>query len=323
VDIGPGFFGVVVEQFVNPGGGCVAGAILALALAPTAARRWWPGIPAWVDWAAIVAAVVAVATIGPVTLVALDVWDGGWRAVLSAALVVVAVWRIIAIHPRLAGWRTADYYVSAALAAVALASFTQLFPMLCRRHVFWAFAPALGVAVYALWRATRSKPTVLAGALALGLVPGAWAICTLGMNTIRSASVPLWEPAVLRGIRVYSTGRAQALGDMADILRRMEQADPSRPFTMIGKDALPLACVRNRRNLTPMYVTWPGLMSAEQEARWSAGFDQERPFLILQAVSLESRSAFMAEHAYRLVGEIPTEHQAFLAPAESAVTAGP
>jgi hypothetical protein len=263
-------------------------------------------------------AAVAAVSFGPSGLEALHVLNGGWRTVLSVALILLAIWRLVMLIPQFAGVQSTDYWLSAALAAVSLASLTQLYPLPCLRHLFWAIGPAVGVAVYAVWRATNCRPAVLAAALTLVAIPSAWSAVEAGRTKMRESPVTLVEPEVLRGIRVDS-GEALKATRMADILRRMEQADPSRPFTMIGNDALPLACVRNRRNLTPMYVTWDGLRSPEQEAQWSTRLREERPFLILQAVSLESRTAFMAEHAYRLVGEVPTEHLAFLAPAESGV----
>lgn len=309
-------------HFLNPAKGCLVAISLGFGLAPAVARTRWPKLPGWLDWLTIGLAVVGVVVSGPSTIEALHLLDGGWRVVLSVAVILLAMWRLVTLVPRFASLRPPDYRLSAALAAVGLASLTQLYPVPCLRHLFWAIGPAVGVAVYAVWRATNCTPGVLAVSLALVAIPSAWSAADAGRSKTREASVTLIQPEVLRGIRVDS-GEALKAARMADILRRMEQTDPFRPFVLIGNDALPLACVRNRVNLTPMYVTWAGLMSAEQEAKWSARFDEERPFVILQAVTPESRNEFLSQHGYTVVGEIPAKKLAFLAPAESAVAAGP
>lgn len=155
---------------------------------------------------------------------------------------------------------------------------------------------------------------------ALAVAPNALRELEAGRNKIKLMTATITKPGVLEGIRVGSD-EAVSADRMADILHRMEQASPSRPFTMIGNDALPLACVGNRMNISPFYVTWPGLMSAADEARWSTRFGDVRPFLILQAVSLASRATFLSQHDYKLIGEIPEKKLAFLAPVEVVVTA--
>jgi len=317
-----GFLQEFRNQLLDPWTGGVAGLLLAAALMPSLTRARWPELSSRWDWVAVGLVVATAGVARPRIMEAVDVWQGGWWEVIGFAVVLLAICQIVAIHPRFASSRPGDYFVRAGLAAVALASLTQLYPLLCRRHAFWAVAPAAGVAVYAVWRASGCRPAVLAATLLLALIPNALVVFDAGCSKMRAADVTLLEPESLRGMKIDS-GQAAATAQMAGILRQMERTDPSRLFTMIGKDALPLACVKNRTNLTPMYVTWPGLMSAEQEADWSTRFDKERPFLICQAISRESRNAFITDHAYRLVGEVPELKLAFLAPAESAVTARP
>lgn len=315
-----GFLLEFMSQLADPWNGCVSGLLLATALSPSIARAAGLSLPWWADWAAVGTVAAGIVVSSPRSLRVIEVWQGGWWEVACFAVTILAMWRLIAVAPRFSGLRPQDYFVSAAITAVALASLCQLYPLLCRRHVFWAVAPVSGVAVYAIWRASNCRPAVLAAALALAVAPNAWRELEAGRMKIERATMMIMEPEVLVGIQVESA-EAVSASCMADILHRLEQASPSRPFTMIGNDALPLACVSNRTNISPFYVTWPGLMSAEDEARWSTRFGEERPFLILQAVSPASRATFLSQHDYRLVGEIPLKKLAFLAPAEVGVTA--
>lgn len=315
-----GFFAEFINQLADPWTGCVSGLLLAAALSPSIARAAGLCLPQWADWAAVSTVAAGIWVLSPLSLRAIEVWQGGWWEVAFFAVATLGIWRLITVAPPFAGLRPQDYFVSAAIAAVALASLPQLYPLLCRRHVFWAIAPVSGVAVYAIWRASACRPTVLAAALALAVAPNALRELEAGRNKIKLTAATITKPGVLEGIRVGSD-EADSADRMADILRHMEQASPSRPFTMIGNDALPLACVGNRMNISPFYVTWPGLMSAADEARWSTRFGDVRPFLILQAVSLASRATFLSQHDYKLIGEIPEKKLAFLAPAEVVVTA--
>lgn len=295
---------------------------LACALAPPHARRRWPGLPGWVDWSGLGFAIVAAAALGMRSVRVLDVQVGGWRVVLCAAVTMLAVSRLVTLLPRFAPSRPPDYCVSAALAAVALASLTQFYPMPCQRHAFWALAPAAGVAVYALWRVTDCDPRLLAATLLLALPTNAWSAFESGRSKMRAVPVTLAEPQVLLGIRV-DAGAAASVRHMADILGRMERSDPARPFVLIGNDALPLACVGNRRNLSPYFVTWPGLMPAEAEAAWWERFASERPFLVLETRPRNPlwSAASAARHDYAVVAETPDGKLVFLAPAEAAVMA--
>lgn len=254
-----------MSQLADPWNGCVSGLLLAAALSPSIARAAGLSLPRWADWAGVCAVATGIFVLGPQGFRAIEARQGGWWEVACFAVTILALWQLIAAAPRFSGLRPQDYFVSAAITAVEIASLAQLYPLLCRRHVFWAVVPVSGVAVYAIWRASNCRPAVLAAALALAVAPNAWRELEAGRSKIRRATVTMTEPGVLEGIQLES-GEAESASRMADILRCMEQASPSRPFTLIGNDALPLACVRNRTNISPFYVTWSGLMSAEDEA---------------------------------------------------------
>ena len=74
----------------------------------------------------------------------------------------------------------------------------------------------------------------------------------------------------------------------------------------------------NRQNLSPFYVTWPGLIPPAADAARIKAVEIHRPFLLLQGVSPALREAFCADRRYALIAELPDEYLTLIAPVETA-----
>ena len=206
--------------------------------------------------------------------------EGGWSVVIPFALILQTSVLIGWFSLRKAA-RPAEDYRLIAFSGIALAALVQYYPVPCARHIFWSLAPAFGLFVHLVWRWTGWRPLVVFIVLGGAFAPMISTKITAAREKLTQPLTTLSVPSVLRGMRV-SPQEASEYEQIDATLRPLVARAPQTPSAMIGYDALFLCFTPERRNPSPYFVTWGGLLSAEQsKARWEQIF-KTRPILFIQ-----------------------------------------
>ena len=277
-------FWVNAEAFIYPREAWVLCATLLVCFLPALLRRIRASLPRWVDfvWLAVLSGVY-LGYARPVVAPALALFLGGWNAVIIIGIgiqAVIAVGRIFRRQPGVSALAEREYYVSATLAGLALGSAVQIYPLPEPNHLYWALAPGLGVFVYFCHRLFRLSAVGCSLTLLLLLVPGAYSKYRWGNYTLNQPAVTLVNPPVLRGMRVEPKLAAALERSFAPIAALL-QKNPDQQVVLYGDDALYLAWFNNRKNPSPYYVNWGGLVPpADQQKRLNYVF-QAKPVVLL------------------------------------------
>lgn len=295
---------------------------LALALAlPGLVRHYRPGLPrAWVVfyWVAL-AGVLAWqhAWLGRT----LAMQGRGWNVVLPLVVIGLAVGSIVKAWRRGGVARSTEYYLSAAWAALGLASLMQYYPMGDVWHMFYALAPVFGLFVFAVWRWSGHPAPVVAAVLAIALVPTAWFRIQSMPAALNRPLVTLTKPALLRGMKVPPE-QARDLDQIADTLALVERFRPDIPGVLIGNDALYLCYLRNKANPIPYFVTWRGLAGQANNLRRWDYIHRVRPVLILEKPRWEAVDEFYQREKYVPLHYVQAEFLEIAVPQELADAMG-
>ena len=241
--------------------------------------------------------------------------EGGWSTVIPFALVlqtaVLTGWLCL----RKTAARLTEDYLLLAISGVALAAMAQYYPVPCARHIFWSLAPSFGLFVHLVWRWTGWRPFVVLIVLGCALGPMISAKIASARDKLTQPLETLSRPAILCGMRV-TTEEAHGLELIDATLRRLLDKAPMTPSALIGNDALFLCFTPNRNNPSPYFVTWPGLLSAEQKSdRWNRILEM-RPILFVQKPIKEAAERFYESNRYVPLLHISGGDTVVAAPAE-------
>jgi hypothetical protein len=251
----------------------------------------------------------------------LAVTEGGWTLLIPLVTALIAIGTIRRTVVVRGATQPVEYYLVAVLAAVALGSLAQYYPMADGWHIFDSLAPVFGLFVFALWRWSGWPAPVVAALLALALVPAGYRKIQVIGPALNRPLVTLDKPALLRGMRV-SPEQARDLGQIDDVITRILRQQPDIPAALIGDNALYLCLTRNRANPTPYYVTWRGLATqADNRQRWEY-IGRVRPLLILQGASWGAVNDFYRRSSYVPLLYVPGEVLEIAVPQELADALG-
>lgn len=286
-----------IERFVHVRAGLELALMLAALALPSILRRFRPGLTR----RSVVIYYVGLAALGAWqherVLHVVQLRDGGWTALLPAVVTVQALLALVAVPRRPAAARPVEFYLVSALAAYALGSALQYLPVPDAWHILWAIAPAFGLFVYLLWRWSGWSAPALAGALAVLFVPAVIAKSRLAADLLAEPTVTLTSPAVLRGMKV-SEDKARIYTQIESALTTLQAARPGVPAVMIGNDALYPCFLEDRTNLSPYYVTWPGVMPDEEHLKLWAAIHRLRPVLIMHQARWDAVGDFYRRERY-------------------------
>ena len=247
--------------------------------------------------------------------------EGGWSALLPLAILVQAALSVRLAFVSRGVPRPTEYYLIASLAALALGSLLQYYPIADSWHIFYSLAPTFGLFVYGLWRWTGWPAAVVATVLLAAFLPSIWGRVRAIPPAVNRPLVTLEKPAILRGMRVPPE-QARSLGLIADALGRIMRQQPDIPSAMIGNNALYLCLTNNQDNPTPYYVTWRGLASQPDNLQRWQYISAVRPMLILQQARWDAVNDFYHRSRYVPLLYVPEEALEIAVPAELARAMG-
>ena len=251
----------------------------------------------------------------------LDVTDGGWLLLLPLIFAGVAVGSIWHGRRGPKEPHSPEYYLTGALAAVAVGSLTQYYPMADGWHIFDALAPVFGLFILGLWRWSGWRAGWVATALLLALLPIAYRKGIAIPPALNRPLVTLAKPAVLRGMRVPPE-QAESLRQIDETFAEILRHEPDIPTALIGDNALYLCLGRNRENPIAYYVTWRGLASQPDNVRRWEYINRVRPILVLQAARWNAVNEFYRKANYVPLRYVPGEILEIAVPGELAARMG-
>lgn len=253
-----------------------------------------------------------------------DYWAGwfvipgaGWTILLPVSVASMCVYSIVrAAGARMSG-RPAElnFYRTAALAGLSLASLAQYYPVPCPRHVFWSLAAGCGVLVLGIHRCSGAPPRAVAAGVAVLLAPALWAKGGWALGTLGQPGVVLERPSVLAGMKVGAV-EAEFYAWLDDVHGAVAKGGGDRRIVLFGIDAMILVMARDRENPGPYYVTWwPAIPAEEQRLRWRWLTDR-RPAIITHNYAVEKLGRFFSNEGYYHAGSCPEAGVDLFAPEE-------
>lgn len=283
--------------YVHPGAAAWLLALPMTALGLRLARRFRPGLPAWLTPAAYASVGALLLWQHDRALGALALREGGWTLLIPAVILAQATISLASAFLDQDNSRPADYHLVAASAALAVGALGQYYPLPDPWHMLWALGPAFGLWIYALWRWLGWSPPVLAVVLTAAFIPAAYAKVRAAADTLSQPRVTLSAPDVLRGMQV-SPEEARVYRQITGTLDQILQQRPDIPAVLIGNDALYLCFVPNLINPLPYYVNWGGLVdAATTEKRWRY-IASVRPLIFFQQARWDAVGEFYRKERY-------------------------
>ena len=283
--------------YVHPGAAAWLLALPLTALGLRLARRFRPGLPAWLTPAVYAGLGIALLWQHDRALAALALRNGGWTLLIPAVVLALAAISLASAFPGGTKPRPADYHLVAASTALALGALAQYYPLPDPWHILWSLGPAFGLCIYALWRWLDWPAPVLTVVLAAAFVPAVYAKARSAADMLNQPRVTLDAPGVLRGMKV-SPEEAGIYGRISGALDPVLRQRPDIPAVLIGNDALYLCFVSNRTNPLPYYVNWGDLGDAAgHERRWGY-ISRERPLIFFQQARWDAVGEFYRNERY-------------------------
>jgi hypothetical protein len=302
---GETIFGVFARNLFLQKSVVVVPLVVLLAFLPSLVRRLRPGLSrrAELVWWPVLCVVYWLGAERWVRPMMIQL-QGGWSVLLMITTAGLALWvigRAVAIR-----WRaepvSGDYHVAAMVAAVALASIPQVYPMASGNHMFWAMAPSVGVFCHVVYRVSGLGARECALGLLLIFSLVIYERYRWGLFTATQPFVRLESPAVMRGIRAEPV-LAEAVARVDEVISRVLAVEPEVEVILYGDDALYLTWFKNRENPTPFYVSWTTLLTEEQRAlRWDF-LVSRRPVVLLNGASASDLKFLPGD--YRVVLQEP------------------
>jgi hypothetical protein len=260
--VGENMFGLFVGSLFLSSAALIPLMVLAAVFAPGLVRRVYPGLPRWVEWVWWpLLCLIYWAGADRWVKVALVQLQRGWSLLVIGTVCLLGLWLVArALWSRIGGKNAGpEFQMLAALAAVAVFSLPQLYPMMSANHVFWAVAPGIGVLMYGVYRLSGLAARECALGLLLILSVIVYDRYRWGLYTATQPFVRLESPAMLSGLHV-GAAQAQALARVDAVVKKILAAEPAVEVILYGDDALYLSLFNNRENPSPYHVTWPGLL---------------------------------------------------------------
>lgn len=165
---------------------------------------------------------------------------------------------------------------------LAVASYSQFYPVPCTRHIYWGLAPAFGPFLYVLLRAAGGRAVFVFVSAGLLLAPMVYHQSLFAMKNLSADYVTLDSPALVAGMRV-ERDTAALIGDMNAVFSRA----PEKAVVLEGHDAFWAAFTENRENPGPFFVTWEFSRLKEIRAQHIAFVKARLPFVVLQTRDAE------------------------------------
>jgi len=271
--------------------------LLATIAAPNLARRFYPRFaerftPAWwLCWAGVLL------WQHESVLAWLHLRKGGWLIFIPLVVVLQAVRSLSQVFGQSGRTRPSEYYLVAAMAAIALASLAQYFPVPDAHHVSYSLAPGFGLFVFICWRWVGHSPAVLGLAFATMFLPAILLKARWAREILGRPLVTLTHPALLSGMRV-SPQRARVIADMAIAVEKIMSFRPAIPSVMQGVDALPLCLMHNLINPSPYFIRWGGLTDGAEEGQRLDYILRARPLIFFQQGQWDKVGDFYRRHRY-------------------------
>jgi hypothetical protein len=307
--------------FVHPWSGAGLLVLLLAAIAPGLVQRAWTGLTSRHFAVYYLCFAIGIAWQHQWVLNTLALRDGGWTSLLPAVVVLQAVACLASVFRKRTGPKTTEYYLVSALAALALGSLLQYYPIPDFWHVLWSLAPVFGLVVYVFWRCSRWPAPVLAMVLTAVFLPSFWTKILWARQALNQPLVTLSRPSVLRGMQV-PPGQAQTIGRIMDLLDQVQHRRPDIPCALIGSDALFLCFTDNLTNPTPYYITWPHLAEiADNLRRWSY-IKNVRPLMFFHGARWDAVNDFYHREHYVPLLYLPEQALEIAVPQELADAMG-
>jgi hypothetical protein len=223
--------------------------------------------------------------------------DGGWTVLLPALVTVQAVLSVVRGFAARTVTRPVEFYLVAGMAAVAVSSLIQYYPVPDSWHMFWSLAPVFGAGVYLIWRWSGGSPAAVVLIVTVALAPSVYSKISVTHELLAQPRVTLEAPALLRGLRM-TPPEAAAIGSIMRVVDPVLQHRPDIPAVTIGRDALYLCLVNNRANPSPYFVTWPGLGDeTANQALWNF-VDRVRPLMFFHKANWSAVNDFYRRARY-------------------------
>jgi hypothetical protein len=236
----------------------------------------------------------------------------GLALLLPTLLLAIVCWGLA--RARSAGPADERDTLAVALGLTGLASWLQYYPVECSHHVFWAMSPAIGFAVFALWKLGGYRTTPVALLVGVLLLP-------LAATQVQSARLKLRLPlATVTGVPVLAGMRAPA--PMVTDLERVYAAvtaygreAPLPPMMLEGDDPLLGTFVEDLRNPSPYFVLWARRGGSAETPETRPRFvQQQHPLIMVQPWSPRAAKRFAWLYRYLLLVEAPSLRSAILRP---------
>lgn len=227
----------------------------------------------------------------------ISVREGGWTVLLPAVIGLQAVYSLVGVFGRSGPAKTTEYYLVAALAAFALGSAVQYYPVPDSCHILWALAPGFGLFVFVCWRSAGLPAAVVVLGLTAALLPSVVTKVRSARESLSRPLVTLERPAVLRGMKVQPA-MARNLDAMVAALDQIMLSQPNIPSVLVGGDAMYLCFTRNRVNPSPYFVTWAGLVEEAENVRRMSYISRVRPLMFFHKARWDAVNEFYKRERY-------------------------
>ncbi len=164
---------------------------------------------------------------------------------------------------------------------LAIASWLQVYPIPCPRHIFWAVTPGVGLAaVYLKEVFHQSRRDFILLALFL-IAPLALSRAMQYRQKIGLLNESTSAPA-LRGM-LMTAEEARRYDRVTEIIDSALRANPDAPMLLFGEDALLLVWAHRLENAHPYFVLWPQMQwSAEDLAKRAEFIARKNPLILVQ-----------------------------------------
>jgi hypothetical protein len=246
---------------------------------------------------------------------------GGWTALLPCAVFLQASLSAKAAVTGRKSPRTTEYYLVSALAVVGLGSLLQYYPVPDSMHIYWSLGPVYGLFAYLFWRSTGWPALVVSGVLAAAFCPALFVKVRSVQQAWARPLVTLSRPAVLRGMQV-PLPQARNMEQITNLVEKVMHHQRDISSALIGNNALYLCFTDNKTNVSPYFVTWPGLADqAANQTRW-ANIQSQRPMLFLHKARWGEVANFYKRSHYLPLLYLPDEALEVAVPQELADAMG-
>ena len=248
-------------------------------------KEWLPQKFAWIYWVLWMCALGLILVLFPEVMLITKHPEsvavvGGWATMIPLFLVgsFLITGLTVIRQPEAAD----DRLVSILLVSiVAVASWSQYYPVPCFRHVFWSISPAIGPFLFFLNRAFRGKTGLMIGLVSLLLVPLALEELDLAQKKLSYSYIELSKPAFLKGMLVEREQGA-TLQAITDAFENYFHTHRAKPIVVEGPDALYSLYTTDLRNPGPLFIFWGIFRDPEIMNQRNLFVQQNHPLVFLQ-----------------------------------------